>query len=73
MDVPVQYVHMDKHAQSYVTPDPEYFQIQIQLKFYPLIREAHYLLGTIQQGPIYKHPPRREDEQSLEKQREKPN
>lgn len=72
MDTPVQaYVPMDKHSQSYVTPDPEYFQIHIQLRFYLLICKLHSLLGTLQQGPFYKHPPITEDEKSLETQRKK--
>lgn len=75
MDIPVQaYVHVDKHIQSSVTPDLEYFQIHIQLRFYLLIHKTHNLLGTLQQRrPFYKQPPRIKDEQSLEKQRKKPN
>lgn len=74
MDIPVQaYVHVDKHIQSYVTPDLEYFQIHLQLRFYLLIHKTHNLLGTLQQRrPFYKQPPRIKDEQSLEKWREKP-
>lgn len=74
MDIPVRaYVHLDKHTQSYVTPDPEYCQIYIKLRFYLLIYKTHNLLGTLQQRPFDKHPPRTKDEQSLEKQRKKPN
>lgn len=74
MDIPVQvYAYTEKHTQSSVTPDPEYFQIHIQLRFYPLINKTHNLLGTLQQRrPFRKHPPRAKDEQSLEKQKKKP-
>lgn len=73
MDIPVQvYAYTEKHTQSSMTPDPEYFQIHIQLRLYPLINKTHNLLGTLQQRPFCKHPPRAKDEQSLEKQKKKP-
>lgn len=67
------HIHMDKHGQSFVTPDPEYFQIHIQFRFYRPIGKPHNLLGSLQPRPFYKCPPRTEDERSLEKQRKKPN